>query len=423
MFDLKNLNLALEKLEKDRGISHGKMIEALESAFSAAYKREYGGYNQMVRSKFNTETGDLEFFQAKKVVDPNNLISKEEKQDLPVEEQDKKIVFDEEKHILLDDAKKVRSNASEGEEILFPLETKTEFGRIAAQSAKQAIIQKLREAEKEIVIAQFSEKEGSIVSGEVRRFERGNLYIDLGRTNAILPFVEQIRGEKFKQGEKIRAYVLRVDENANRGNFITLSRASEKFVEKLFEQESPEVTNGQVKIRKIVRIPGVRTKIAVEVVDSENLDPVAALVGQRGVRVLTVMNELRGEKIGVAEWNDDKAIMGEEAISPARPIEVTNISDDTVKIVIDEDQINLALGNNGVNLSLAAKLIESNIELHSSYGKVLATSNAEGEVDILIQGTEQKSEEEPHLEEEKVISQDEESVPKEEDNSQEKEEK
>ena len=385
MFDLKNIKVALQHLENERGIPHEKMVEALESAFAAAYKREYAEYNQLIRSKFDIESGELEFFQAKRVVDEKNLVTKEEKVELPEEDQKIKVVFDLEKHILLEDAKKIRSNVIEGEEILFPLELKMEFGRIAAQSAKHAIMQKLREVEKDIVISEFSEKAGTIVSGEVRRFERGNLYIGLGRATAVLPFAEQIRGERFKQGEMIRAYVLKVDEDAKRGNFITLSRASEKFIEKLFELETPEILNGQVQIKKVVRNPGMRTKLIVDAVEGENVDPIGALVGQRGVRVLTVMNELRGERIDVIEWSDDKTILAEDAISPASVVEVEEIDDTTVKLVIDKDQAHPALGMEGANLSLAAKLIGLNIELHSPYGELIAKSNSDGEVEILIE--------------------------------------
>src|SRR3989344_2450797 len=209
--------------------------------------------------------------------------------------------FNEEHHIMLADAKKIRKDAVVDDEIAFPLETKDDYGRIAAQTAKQVIIQRLRDAEKVSVLEEFTKKQGEIISGSVQRVERGNVFIDLGRITAVLTRENQIPGEYYRQGERIKAILLSVEETS-RGVELRLSRAAPALLAKLFEVESPEIANGSVVIEAIAREAGSRSKIAVSSRD-ENIDPVGSLVGQRGVRVNTVINELGGEKIDIVEWS------------------------------------------------------------------------------------------------------------------------
>ena len=212
---------------------------------------------------------------------------------------------------MIDNAKLIKKDVTLGEELVFPLESKDDFGRIAAQTAKQVIIQKIREAEKESALSEFGQKEGDIVMGHVQRFERGNLYVDLGRVTGVMPYDEQIPGERFKPGERIRALLLKVDETP-RGIFLKLSRAHADFLASLFAIETPELQNGAVDVKAIAREAGARSKIAVFAND-QHIDPVGSLVGQRGVRVSTVMSELGGEKIDIIEWSEDPVSFIEDA--------------------------------------------------------------------------------------------------------------
>ncbi len=340
------------------------MLEAIESALGTAYKKEYGKKGQIIRALFDIETGATEFYQVKIVVDPTGvLVEGDEKEN----EEDDRIRFNPEHHILLEDAKRIKKDAKIDDEITFPLETKDDFGRIAAQTAKQIIIQKIREAERASVLEDFGGKQGEIVNGTVQRVERGNVFLDLERTTGIIPYDEQIQGERFRQGERIRAYLFAVEEG-QRGVFLRLSRSHPKFLEKLFEMESPELANKTIEIKAIAREAGSRSKIAVISHDA-HIDPVGSLVGQRGVRVSTVMSELSGEKIDIIEWSEDPVEFIEDALSPAKVINV-EIEDENKQAVVEvsEDQQSLAIGKGGQNVRLAAKLTGWKIDIRSLGG-------------------------------------------------------
>ncbi|MBU6431216.1 transcription termination/antitermination protein NusA [Patescibacteria group bacterium] len=374
MFDLKVINSVLEQLQEERGIPREKMIEAIEMALATAYKKEYGKRGQIILAKFDINSGKTEFSQVKIVVDESQVIMKENGYDAIVDEpvgipkeEDEKIYFNPEHHILLEDAKRIKKDAKLGDEMIFPLELKDEFGRISAQTAKQVIIQKIREAEKISVLNEYGKREGEIVSGTVQRIERGNIFIDMGRATAILPFEEQIPGERYRQGERVRAYLYRVEETP-RGIFLKLSRSHPKFIEELFKMESPEVASGTVAIKAIAREAGSRSKIAV-ISSDEHIDPVGAMVGQRGVRVSTVMSELGGEKLDIMEWSADPKKFIEDALSPAKVIGVL-ISEEEKKATVEvsEDQQSLAIGKGGQNVRLAAKLTSWKIDIQSMKG-------------------------------------------------------
>ncbi len=368
LFDLKTLNSALEELQTERGISRESVIEALATALAAAYRREYGKRGQIVRAAFNPENGDTEFRQAKIVVD-ETLVRKEDEESTG--DEDHRSRFNPEQHIMIEDARRIKRDAQLDEEISFPLETREDFGRIAAQAAKQVIMQKIREAERASIIEEYGEREGSIVTGHVQRFERGNLYIDLGRATAILPYDEQIPGERYRQGERVRALLLRVDEGV-RGTFIRLSRSHPRFLTKLFEAEVPEMANGTVEVKGIVREPGSRAKIAVHSID-EHVDPVGALVGQRGVRVAVVTSELGGEKIDVVEWSDKPSDFVKEALKPAQVLSIELVEDENRAVVqVAEDQQSLAIGRGGQNVRLAARLTGWKIDIRSMGGEQVA---------------------------------------------------
>ncbi len=367
MLDLKIINSVLTQLEEERGIPQEKIIEAIELALATAYKKEYGKKGQIVRAKFDISSGKTEMFQVKVVVDETTVIMDQEGEDDTVEreEGDEREVYNPEHHILLSDARRIKKGVELGEEMIFPLEAQDDYGRIAAQTAKQVIMQKIREAEKVSIMQQYGAREGEIVSGTVQRMERGNIFIDMGRAPAILPYEEQIPGERFGQGERIRAYLYRVEESG-KGVFLKLSRSHPKFLEKLFETEAPEIANGTVVVKSIAREAGSRTKIAVASSDS-HIDPVGSMVGQRGVRVSTVMSELGGEKIDIIEWSEDPKKFIEDAISPAKVMSVKiNEAEKQAVVTVAEDQQSLAIGKGGQNVRLAAKLTGWKIDIQSA---------------------------------------------------------
>jgi transcription termination/antitermination protein NusA len=407
MFDLKVINSVLNELEEERGIPRDIVLEAIGTALASAYKKEHGEKGQVVRAKFDISTGTVDFSQVKFVVDEERVYFPkidEEGHYIPEEraEDDERVRFDPEKHMLLKDAKMLKKNAEVDDEIVFPLETHEDFGRIAAQTAKQVIIQKIREAEKVSVLGDYETKEGEIISGTVQRTERGNIFLDLGRAVAILPYDEQIPGERFRQGERVRAYLCNVEEGA-RGVMLRVSRSHPRFLIKLFEQETPELSSGAIRIRAVAREPGSRSKVAVEAVDS-HIDPVGALVGQRGVRVSTVMSELGGEKIDIIEWSEEPAHFVEDALSPAKVLDVVVFEDEhKAQVEVAEDQQSLAIGRGGQNVRLAAKLTGWRIDIQSIKGDSVAESDEGG--DVVIKEEEsaipKENEEEEQIKEEK----------------------
>lgn len=381
MIDLKVVSSVLAQLEEERGIPREKILEAIELALATAYKKEYGKKGQIIKAKFDMNSGKTEMFQVKKVVDESTVVMDED--DLPefdptADPETQIDLFNPEHHIMIDDARRIKKNITLGEEMVFPLESQDDYSRIAAQTAKQVIMQKIREAEKVSVLGEYGKREGEIVSGTVQRIERGNIFIDMGRATGLLPYEEQIPGERFGQGERVRAYLYRVEESG-KGVFLRLSRSHPKFLEKLFEAEAPEIANGTVIVKSVAREAGSRTKIAVSSVDS-HIDPVGSMVGQRGVRVSTVMSELGGEKIDIIEWNEDPKKFIEDALSPAKAIEVKiNEAEKQATVTVSEDQQSLAIGKGGQNVRLAAKLTGWKIDIQSTQ-KDSSASEAESEV-------------------------------------------
>lgn len=401
LFDLKALNAAFDELQQERGITRDSVLNALETAIAAAYRREYGKRGQIIRATIHPETGDVEFRQAKIVVD-ETLVRKEDEE--ATGDDDHRSRFNPEQHIMLADAQRMKKDAQLDEEISFPLETREDFGRIAAQAAKQVIMQKVREAERASIIEEYGEREGEIVTGHVQRFERGNLFIDLGRATAILPYDEQIPGERYRQGERVRALLLRVDEGV-RGTFIRLSRSHPKFLTKLFETEVPEMANGIVEVKSIVREPGSRAKIAVFSKD-EHVDPVGALVGQRGVRVAVVTSELGGEKIDVVEWSQNAADFVKEALKPAQ-IQAVELFEEENRAVaqVAEDQQSLAIGRGGQNVRLAARLTGWKIDIRSAAGVAPAAEETVNKDDLAVESAaETTSEAEEQSEGEELVT-------------------
>lgn len=393
MFDLKTINTVVRELEEERGIPRDKTLEAIAMAFATAYKKEYGKKGQIVRASFDSSSGQVEFWQVKIVVDRDQVIMEGEEEmgheDLKAADlEDIKIRFNPEQHMLIEDAKRIKKDAQVGDELVFPLEVKADFGRIAAQTAKQVIIQKIREAEKVSVLGEYGQKEGEIVAGTVERVERGVVFVDMGRAVGVIPYEEQIPSERWKTGDRIRAYLYAVEESP-RGIVLKLSRSHPKFLAKLFETEAPEIAQGVVEIKAIAREAGSRSKVAV-VSHDPHIDPIGSMVGQRGVRVSTVTSELSGEKIDIVEWNEDPALFIEESLSPAEVISIELIDEEHRAIVtVTEDEQSLAIGKGGQNVRLAAKLTGWKIDIKSAGGALLDEEEAEEEIVEIEPGTEQ----------------------------------
>ncbi len=383
MLDIKTFKSALEQLEEERKIPKEKILDAIEQAMAAAYKKDYGKKGQIVRAKFDMETGKTDFYKVKIVVD--ETIAKIDEEDGDANhngeysvrnEGDEKVRFNSEHHIMLEDARKIKKDAELNDEIVFMLEPKDDYGRIAAQTAKQVIVQKIREAERTSIIDEYGTKEGEIISGIVQKIERGNIYIDFNRATGILPGEEQIPGEFFQRGQRIRAYLYSV-EDTPRGINLRLSRTHPKFIEKLFAQEAPEIQSGIVEIKSIAREAGARSKIAVFSKD-EHIDPVGSCVGQKGTRVNTVTQELSGEKIDIIPWTEDPKSFVSNALSPAKVLSIEiDEADHKAMIEVADDQLSLAIGKGGQNVRLAAKLTGWRIDIKGNGAKEVVSTDGD----------------------------------------------
>lgn len=389
MFDLKVINSVLDQLKEERGIPKEKVIEAIEMAIATAYRKEYGKRGQIIRAAFDIKTGGIEMSQVKIVVDDSKVFmdkeSLEKALETAEEKDDERVLFNPEHHILLEDARRIKKGAEVGDEIIFPIESKGDYGRIASQTAKQVIMQKIREAERDSVLQEFGKREGDIITGTVQRIERGNVFVDVGRAVGIMSYEEQIPGERFSQGERIRSYLYRV-EDGPKGVVLRLSRSHPRFLIKLFENEVPELANETIEIKSVAREAGSRSKVAVVSNDSY-IDPVGSLVGQRGVRVATVTSELGGEKIDVIEWSPNVGEFIEDALSPAKIVSVEiNEENHEAEVTVSEDQQSLAIGKGGQNVRLAAKLTGWRIDIKSVKGEELAEAegadSAQGSVEL-----------------------------------------
>lgn len=376
-FDLKILKSTLEQIELEKKIPQSAIIEAIEQSLAAAYKRDYGQKGQIVRSDFNLETGDVDFSQVKIVVDETTVRPALTPEEIEAGITDPEIAegeevlprFDEEKHLYINDAKRIKSDVVLGEELIFPLQQPDkEFGRIAAQTAKQVIMQRLREAEKGVIAHEYNDKQGTIVSGIIQSIERGNIYVEFYRASGILHHTEQIQGETFKPGERIKAFLYEIDEGS-RGVTLRLSRKHPQMVIELFKQESPEVSAGTVEIKSVAREAGMRSKIAVWSND-ENVDPIGACVGQRGVRVQTVKDELGGENIDIIPWSPIVPEFIANALAPAKVLSIKVDEENHIAHVeVADNQLSLAIGKSGQNVRLAARLTNWKIDIKGVTGE------------------------------------------------------
>ena len=331
----------IDTVVKDKGITREVIVEALEMAMLTAAHKKLGPEREL-EAHFNAEAGEIELFEFKEVVAE---------------------ITDPQKQVSVDEGRKLDPEAEVGDSLGVKLDTES-FGRIAAQTAKQVIIQKVRDAERLMIYEEYKDRVGEIINGTARRFEKGNMIIDLGRTEGILPHSEQVPRESYRAGDRIRAYVLQVHQES-RGPQVVLSRRSPLFVKKIFEMEVPEIAEGIVTVEAIAREPGVRTKIAVASRE-KNVDPVGACVGMKGSRVQAVVGELRGEKIDIIPWTRDIAGNVCNALAPAEVARMI-IDDDqhTMLVLVPDDQLSLAIGRRGQNVRLAVQLTGWNIDIKS----------------------------------------------------------
>ena len=335
------LKREIDQVAKDKGIDRKVIIEALEDALKQAARRKYGQEKE-IEAQYNEDTEEIELFEFKTVVEA---------------------VADAATQITLAEAHRFDPEAETGDQIGVKLDT-AEFGRIVAQTAKQVIIQRVRDAERDIVYEEYKDRKGEVVNGIVRRFEKGSIVVDLGRAEALLPVKEQVPRENYRPGDRVRAYVLDVNK-ATKGPQIILSRACKEFLFKLFEQEVPEMYEGIVTIESVAREPGGRSKIAVASRDSD-VDPVGACVGMKGSRVQAVVQELRGERIDIVPWSPDPARYVCSALSPAAVSKVIiDEAEKSMDVIVPDDQLSLAIGRKGQNVRLAVLLTGWRIDIKS----------------------------------------------------------
>jgi N utilization substance protein A len=338
-----DLSKVIEQVGKDKGIDREVVIDAVKQGMLLAARKKFGTYRE-IEPQYNNETGEVELFEFKEVVTKEEFI-------------------DEEIEITYDDALKLDPEAQLHDSIGIKIEAK-DLGRIAAQLAKQIILQKIRDAEREIIFNEFETRKGEIASGIARRVEKSSIVVDLGKTEAFLPLREQIPGENFKPGDRIQGYLMEVRQTT-KGPQIIMSRSDERYLMKLFEVEVPEIYEGVVEIMAAAREPGQRAKIAVRTKDSA-VDPVGACVGMKGSRVQTIVQELRGEKIDIVPWNEDITRFACNALAPAEISRVfLDENNHEMEIVVPDNQLSLAIGRKGQNVRLASKLTGWKIDIAS----------------------------------------------------------
>ena len=339
---ISELKRVIDQICRDKGINRELLVKGLEEAVMSAAKKKFGMRREM-EVQFNDETGEVELYQFRTVVET---------------------IEDEQTQISLEEARQLDPDVELNDELGSKMENVSELGRIAAQSAKQVIIQKMKDAERDVVFEMFKDRKGEVVNGIVQRFERGNIIINLGRTDAILPKGEQMPRRSYHQGDRIRALLIDVRPDA-RDSQLVLSRTDKQFVAKLFAIEVPEIAEGIVSILAVAREPGVRAKIAVSSSESD-VDPVGACVGMKGSRVQNVVQELQGERIDIVPWSPDPAKFVSHALAPAEvSMVVVDEERRTLQVVVADDQLSLAIGRGGQNVRLASELMGWRIDVKS----------------------------------------------------------
>lgn len=368
--DLKNINVAIDQIAAEKNLDKEVVIQAVKDSLASAYKKEYRQKGETIRCEFDTVSGEMQFWQIKNVVEPSMLksaeeIAKEESGEVIADADDLKIRFNPDRHILLEEAKQYEPNVKVGETIAFSLPPAEEgFSRIAAQTAKQVILQKLHEAEKESVLSNFKGLEETLISGVIQRIEGSNIYIDLGKATGILFAKEAIPHEKLRVGQRKKFMIMAIEDRIQ-GPSVLLTRLGNKFISLLFESEVPEIKENLVTIKSLAREPGERTKLAVTA-NEGGIDPIGACVGQKGTRIATIIEELGGEKIDIIEYSEEPGKYVAQALSPAEVKEFEILPNEReVRVYVPQDQISLAIGRGGQNVRLAAKLTGWRIDVRS----------------------------------------------------------
>ncbi|NTW22608.1 transcription termination/antitermination protein NusA [Candidatus Falkowbacteria bacterium] len=363
MSDISN---AIKQICEEKGLSYDAVLETVESALAAAYRKDFGEKNQNIKVEFDPETGKSKVYDVKLVVEDlpeEELVEGEEEaveEYIEGEEGEKK--FNPKTEMQIKDAKLIKKTIKLGEELRIKLEPPASYGRMAAQTAKQVIIQRLREAERDMVFSEFKDKEHEVVGGVVQRREGGVVFVDLGKAIGILLPDEQIHGERYNIGDRVKVYVKEV-RLSPKGPEIILSRTSDEILKKVFYLEIPEVSNGLIEIRSVAREAGHRSKVAVYT-SSDKVDPIGSCVGQRGARIQTIIQELGGEKVDIISYDEDPARFIANALAPAKIVGVEVKDDDRRAVVtVAEDQLSLAIGKGGQNARLAAHLTGWKIDI------------------------------------------------------------
>ena len=390
---MSEISSAIKQLCEEKNLDYKAVIEAVEMALAAAYRKDYGERNQNIKVSFNPETGASKVYDVKTVVD--NLPAEEEAEmlknlynpapipkesfedrskrkekeleeiemDANAEEEEKK--FNPKTDIQLKEAMILKNGAKIGDELRLDLAIPESYGRMAAQTAKQVIIQKIREMERDMILTEFKDKEHEVVSGVVQRREGRFVFVDLGKAVGLLPIEEQVRGERYNTGDRVKVYIKEVREG-HKGPEIILSRRSEEILKKVFYLEIPEIANGLVEIKAVAREAGSRSKVAIWT-DEENVDPVGSCVGQRGSRVQTIISELSGEKIDIIEYDENPVKFIANALAPAKVLSIElNEEENKASVKVDSDKLSLAIGKAGQNVRLAARLTGWKIDIIES---------------------------------------------------------
>ena len=363
--DNKELIKALDDLEKEKGIKKAYLLESIETALVTAYKRNFHS-SENVKVVMDEKTGATNVYSVKEVV---------------------KTVEDPVTQIDSKSAKKINKTLKVGDQVDIEIVPKN-FGRIAAQTAKQVIVQKIREAEREVLFTEYSDRKGEIVSGIIQKADRGIVIMDLGKLEGVMPAKEQIPTERYRVNDKIKAYVLDVDRGEKGAPQVIISRSHPDFVRKMLEIEIPEIYEGIIEVKSVSRDPGKRCKVAVYSQD-ENIDPVGSCVGQKGIRIQNIINELHGEKIDVIEWNPDISTFIAAALLPAKIMAVDVKEEDRfAQVIVADDQLSLAIGKAGQNARLAAKLTNWKIDIKSEtqFREFLANSQSEIDDEVHEEG-------------------------------------
>lgn len=382
------IQTAIQQICQEKNLTEESVISTIESALAAAYRKDFGNKMQNIVTEFDPETGNVRVFDVKTVVEdvPEEELAEaqeadEEKEDIKAgkivdgafvadEDEEEKKKFNPRTEIQISEAKEIDKKYKLGDEVITPLEVTGEFGRMAAQTAKQVIIQKLREKERENIFEEYKVLEHQVVNGTVQRREGNNFLIDLGKATGVMPMEEAVRRERYNTGTRMKFYIKSV-EMTSRGPQILMSRVSSEIVKKIFEIEIPEIANSVIDIKSLAREAGERSKVAIHT-DDDSIDPIGSCVGQKGSRIQTIISELNGEKVDIILWDEDPVKFITNALSPAKIISVElkeTKNEKTAIVMVADDQLSLAIGRGGQNVRLASKLTGWKLDIVSDTGK------------------------------------------------------